>query len=48
MTLSLAFVSPVIAKAAIDGNLPRGLSAAPLTDLPPDWDRQVEVISRLD
>jgi hypothetical protein len=33
MTLSLAFVSPQIAKAAIDGSLPSG-GVAPLTELP--------------
>jgi site-specific DNA recombinase len=45
MTLSLAFVSPVIAKAAIDGTLRSGLGKAPLADLPADWERQVEAIS---
>jgi len=42
MTLSLAFVSPAIAKAAIDGTLARGLGTAPLSDLPANWDRQAE------
>jgi hypothetical protein len=44
MTLSLAFVSPAIAKAAIDGSLPAGLGVAVLTGLPDDWRRQAELI----
>jgi hypothetical protein len=34
MTVSFAFVSPVLAKAAMDGRLPRGFSVKRLTDLP--------------
>ncbi len=34
MTLSLAFISPVLAKAAMEGRLPRGFSVKRLTDLP--------------
>ena len=37
MTLSLAFTSPVLAKAAIEGRLPRGFSVKRLTDLPMLW-----------
>src|SRR5271166_6470066 len=33
MTLSLAFMSPVLAEAAIEGRLPRGFSVKRLTDL---------------
>jgi site-specific DNA recombinase len=34
MTLSLAFISPVLAEAAMEGRLPRGQRQAP--DPPPD------------
>ena len=34
MTLSLAFISPVLAKAAMEGRLPRAFSVKRLTDLP--------------
>jgi site-specific DNA recombinase len=40
MTVSLAFVSPVLAKAAIEGRLPRGFSVKRLTDLPMLWSEQ--------
>jgi site-specific DNA recombinase len=39
-TLSLAFLSPDIVQAAIDGKLPRGLGATQTTDLPMDWAAQ--------
>jgi len=34
MTLSLAFVSPALAEAAMEGRLPRGFCIKRLTDLP--------------
>jgi site-specific DNA recombinase len=40
MTVSLAFVSPVLAKAAMEGRLPRGFSVKRLTDLPMLWSEQ--------
>ena len=40
MTLSLAFLSPSLAKAAIDGGLPRGFGAKRLMDLPMAWSEQ--------
>ena len=40
MTMSLAFVSPVLAKAAMEGRLPRGFSVKRLTDLPMLWFEQ--------
>ena len=40
MTLSLAFISPVLAKAALEGRLPRGFSVKRLTDLPMLWSEQ--------
>jgi hypothetical protein len=39
-TLSLAFLAPGLVKAAIDGNLPRGIGYARLCDLPVEWSRQ--------
>ena len=38
--ISLAFLSPKIVQAAIDGALPRGLSTTRLFDLPADWTQQ--------
>ena len=40
MTLSLAFLSPVLAEAAMDGRLPRGFSVKRLTELPMLWSDQ--------
>ena len=40
MTLSLAFLAPDIAKAAIDGRLPRGFGLKRLIDLPMAWPDQ--------
>jgi site-specific DNA recombinase len=40
MTLSLAFLAPDIAKAAIDGRLPRGFGVTRLIDLPTPWSDQ--------
>ncbi len=40
MTVSLAFVSSVLAKAAMEGRLPRGFSVKRLTDLPMLWSEQ--------
>jgi hypothetical protein len=40
MTLSLAFLSPVLAEAAMDGRLPRGFSIRRLTELPVLWSEQ--------
>jgi hypothetical protein len=40
MTVSLAFVSPVLAEAALEGRLPRGFSVKRLTDLPMLWSEQ--------
>ncbi len=40
MTVSLAFVSPVLAEAAMEGRLPRGFSVKRLTDLPMLWSEQ--------
>ena len=40
MTISLAFLSPTLVKAAIDGRLPRGIGIARLRDPPAEWSRQ--------
>ena len=40
MTVSLAFISPVLAEAALEGRLPRGFSVKRLTDLPILWSEQ--------
>ena len=40
MTISMAFLSPTLVKAAIDGRLPRGIGIARLRDAPAEWSRQ--------
>ena len=40
LTISLAFLSPNLVKAAIEGRLPRGVGVATLRDLSPDWAEQ--------
>jgi hypothetical protein len=40
MTLSLAFLAPEIAKAAVEARLPRGFGLKRLTDLPIAWPDQ--------
>jgi site-specific DNA recombinase len=44
MTISLAFLAPVLVKAAIEGRLPRGMGVARLTDLPAEWSRQYQML----
>ena len=39
-TISLAFLAPDIVEAAINGDLPRGITVSQLTDLPSDWQDQ--------
>jgi site-specific DNA recombinase len=43
MTLSLAFLSPLLVEAAMEGRLPRGFSVKRLTDLPIPWSEQWRV-----
>jgi hypothetical protein len=45
MTLSLAFLSPMLVKAAVEGRLPRGIGVEQLRDLPIQWDRQLEALA---
>jgi hypothetical protein len=40
MTISLAFLSPTLVQAAIDGRLPRGVGVANLRDAPAEWAMQ--------
>jgi DNA invertase Pin-like site-specific DNA recombinase len=40
MTLSLAFLSPVIVRAIIEGRLPRGIGSSHLAELPASWSEQ--------
>ena len=42
MTISLAFLSPTIVTAAVEGRLPRGLSVRTLKDPRPEWSLQME------
>jgi site-specific DNA recombinase len=44
LTMSLAFLSPALAKAAIDGRLPRGFGVKRLMDLPIAWSDQWSVL----
>jgi hypothetical protein len=40
MTLSLAFLSPTIVQAIIEGRLPRGIGISHLAALPASWSEQ--------
>ena len=42
MTVSLAFLSPQLVHAAVDGTLPRGVGIARLIDAPAEWSRQFD------
>lgn len=42
--ISLAFLSPVLVKAAIEGTLPHGMGVARLFDLPVEWSRQRQML----
>lgn len=42
--LNLAFLSPEVIRAIIDGRLPRGTGVAQLADLPIEWERQHQAI----
>jgi hypothetical protein len=44
MTISLAFLTPDLVKAAIDGCLPHGMGVARLCDLPAEWSRQRQML----
>jgi hypothetical protein len=40
LTISLAFLSPTLVKAAVDGDLPRGIGISTIRDLPELWAAQ--------
>jgi site-specific DNA recombinase len=44
MTISLAFLSPELVKAAIEGRLPRGIGVARLAGMPAQWSRQHQML----
>ena len=44
MTISLAFLAPNLAKAAVEGRLPRGIGVERLRDPPTEWSRQFEAL----
>jgi hypothetical protein len=41
MTISLAFLSPTLVKAAVEGRFPRGIGVAALRDTPAEWSEQM-------
>lgn len=45
MTLPLAFLSPALVRAAIDGTLPFGTGVMALADLPMDWGQQARAVA---
>jgi hypothetical protein len=46
MTLPLAFLSPIIVRAAIDGTLPFGTGVMALAELPVEWEQQGRVMAQ--
>jgi site-specific DNA recombinase len=44
MTISLALLAPNLAKAAVEGRLPRGIDIERLRDPPTEWSRQFEAL----
>ena len=44
MTVSLAFLSPALVKAALEGRLPRGIGITRLCDMPAEWSRQHQAL----
>jgi site-specific DNA recombinase len=44
MTISLAFLSPNLVKAAVEGRLPRGIGVERLRDPPTEWIRQFDAL----
>ena len=44
MTISLAFLAPVLVKAAVEGRLPRGIGVTRLRDAPAEWSRQYAML----
>jgi len=48
MMISLAFLSPELVKAAIEGRLPRGIGIARLAGMPAQWSRQHQMLGLTD
>jgi len=44
MTISLAFLSPTLVRAAVEGRLPRGIGVEQLRELPSDWSDQFKAL----
>jgi hypothetical protein len=44
LTVSLAFLSPALVRAAVEGRLPRGIGIERLRDPPAEWARQFEML----
>ena len=44
MLLSLAFLAPILVKAIVDHQMPRGIGLAQLVDLPSEWSRQGRIL----
>jgi site-specific DNA recombinase len=44
MTISLAFLSPALVTAALEGRLPRGVGVTRLCDMPVEWSRQHQAL----
>ncbi len=44
MTLNLAFLSPEIVRAAVEGTLPHGVGLCSLAELPAPWSRQSDLV----
>src|SRR6185437_12484791 len=44
MTISLAFLSPTLVKAAIEGTLPYGVGITQLMESPLDWNHQLQML----
>lgn len=44
MTISLACLSPVFVRAAVEGRLSRGIGIEQLRELPPDWADQFRAL----
>jgi DNA invertase Pin-like site-specific DNA recombinase len=47
MTISLAFLAPVLVQAAVEGRLPRGVGVTNLRDAPAEWSRQHAMLGLL-
>ena len=44
IAISLAFLSPNLVEACVEGGLPRGIGIERLRDLPIEWNRQFEAL----